>query len=66
LKAWEFGELDGCCPSPGGLGHRNLCDARAHAAAPQPLVGGLYADWSPRSTNLIWLKNGHMITFLSN
>lgn len=33
LRAWEFGELVGCCPSSGGLSHRNLCDVRAHTAA---------------------------------
>lgn len=44
LRAWEFGELVGCCPSSGGLGHRNLCDVCAHAVALQPLVGVLCAD----------------------
>jgi len=44
LRAWEFGEIAGCCPSPSSLGHGNLCDAHAHAVAPQTLVGGLCAD----------------------
>lgn len=31
LGVWK---LLGCCSSPSGLSHRNLCAARAHAVAP--------------------------------